>query len=134
MSILFSLSSFLIQIFLMCMFGQETMSEYHSLSYGLYTSDWPTIIAASSRKHSNNCHVILIMFMENLKCETKVTIGKVFTLALKTFSSVKKYPLIFFPNILTNIHFSFLFLTDFDGGLSSLCYSQVKTYGWFPSF
>lgn len=89
MSILFSLSSFLIQIFLMCAFGQETITEFNSLSYRLYCSDWPNIIAALNRKNSNNCHVILTMFMENLKYETKVTIGKVFTLALKTFSSVR---------------------------------------------
>lgn len=79
----------MIQIFLMCLFGQETMSEYDSLSNDLYGSDWPNMIAASNRNESKNCHLILIIFMETLKDETTVMIGKVFTLGLKTFTSVR---------------------------------------------
>lgn len=124
MSILFSLSSFLIQIFLMCLFGQETISEYDSLSDSLYKSDWPDIIAALNRKNGKNCHVILTMFMENLKYETKVTIGKVFTLALKTFSSVKIF-IGNFSDILLNMQL-FVFLIDPDSGLPSFCHSQVN--------
>lgn len=127
MSILFSISSFLIQIFLMCLFGQETISEYDSLSYSLYESDWPNIIAALNRKNSKNCHVILTMFMENLKCETKVTIGKVFTLALKTFSSVRNQISILSIVIFRIFYLTFkLLVSDPDSGLPSFCHSQVK--------
>lgn len=81
-------SAFLMQIFLMCIFGQELMSEYDLLSYRLFNSNWLQILAASKWNDSKNCHKILIIFSEALQEEQKIMIGKVFPLNLRTFSSV----------------------------------------------
>lgn len=59
-----SISIFLMQIFLMCAFGQEIMSEYEELPFRLYSSNWLEIIAASKRDEARSCHKILIIFME----------------------------------------------------------------------
>lgn len=81
---------FLFQIFLICMFGQEVMSEYDQLSHQLYSSNWLAIIAASKRNEPKSCHKILIMFMEMLKHDQQIMIGKVFPLNLRTFTSVSQ--------------------------------------------
>lgn len=81
-------SAFLIQIFLMCMFGQEMVSEYDLLSYRLFSSSWPDILLASKYTDSKNCHKILVNFSEVLQQEKQLLIGKVFPLNLKTFTSV----------------------------------------------
>lgn len=72
----------------MCMFGQGLMSEYDSLSQKLYNSDWPNMIAALSKGDPKNLHMILVFFMETLKRERKIMIGKMFPLSLSTFTSV----------------------------------------------
>lgn len=79
---------FLIQIFLMCTFGQELMSEYDLLSHRLFSSNWPEILAASKWNDPKNCHKVLVIFSEVLQQEQKIMIGKVFALNLKTFTSV----------------------------------------------
>lgn len=79
----------------MCLFGQETMSEFDTLSYRLYCSDWPEMIATLKRSQSKNCQMILTIFMETLNLDTKVMIGKVFPLSLPTFTSVS-FPKEFF--------------------------------------
>lgn len=84
----FTVTSLSLQIFLMCLFGQETMSEYESLSFQLYSSDWPEMIAISKRNDSKNFQMILTVFMETLKRDNKVMVGKVFPLSLPTFTSV----------------------------------------------
>lgn len=81
---------FLFQIFLMCMFGQELMSEFDRLSFQLYSSNWPAIIAATKRNEPKSCHKMLIIFMESLKEDKQIMIGKVFALNLKTFTSVSQ--------------------------------------------
>lgn len=70
------------------MFGQEIMSEYDQLSYQLYRSSWPAIIAASKQDDPKNCNKILIIFMDTLKHDKQIMIGKVFPLNLRTFTSV----------------------------------------------
>lgn len=84
----FTVTSFLLQIFLMCSFGQETMSEYELISYQLWSSDWPDMIAILKRNESKNCQMLLTIFMEVLKRNNKIMIGKVFPLNLQTFTSV----------------------------------------------
>lgn len=79
---------FLIQIFLMCTFGQELISECDLLSYRFFSSNWPEILAASKWNDPKNCHKVLIIFSESLQQEQKIMIGKVFPLSLATFSSV----------------------------------------------
>lgn len=80
----------MLQIFLMCLFGQETISEYDSLSYQLYCCEWPEMIALFKRSEARNSQMIITIFMETLKRDSKIMIGKVFPLGLKTFTSVKK--------------------------------------------
>lgn len=88
-STVFMVTSFMLQIFLMCLFGQETSSAYDFLSYELYCCDWPEMIALSNRRKLKNCEMIITIFMETLKRESQVMVGKVFPLSLKTFTSVK---------------------------------------------
>lgn len=82
-------SAFMTQIFLMCVFGQELMSEYDLLSYQLFSSSWPEIVFASKYGDSKNCHKILTMFSVMLEADKNIMIGKVVPLHLKTFTSVR---------------------------------------------
>lgn len=76
------------QICLMCFFGQRTISEYELLSYQLYSSDWPTVIAISKRKDTKMYQKMVIILMGTMKQETKFMIGKVFSLDMETFRKV----------------------------------------------
>lgn len=84
-----SISIFLMQIFLMCTFGQQVMSENEQLMFQLYSSNWLEIIDATKRNDPKSCHKILIIFMETLKEDKQIMIGKVFPLIHETFTSVK---------------------------------------------
>lgn len=118
LSTVFLLNSFLMQIFLMCQFGQETMSEYNSLSNDLFCSDWPGLIA-TKRSDPGNCQMILVFLMESLNRNTMIRIGKVFPLDLKMFSSVK------IQIISKKHHLILYYFSDFKCYISTVCY--IKT-------
>lgn len=80
--------AFLLQIFIVCVFGQTVISAYDPLCQQLFHCDWPKMIAASNQNNPKNMRSILIFLMEELKRERKIMIGKVFPLSLSTFSSV----------------------------------------------
>lgn len=80
--------AFMAQIFLMCVFGQELVSEYNLLSNQFYNSSWSEIVLASKYDDSKNCHKILTIFSIMLQADKNILIGKVFPLHLKTFTSV----------------------------------------------
>lgn len=82
----------------MCLFGQEYMSEYYSLSHRLYSCDWPEMIEIEKKNEPKNFQMILIIFMETLKKNNEVMVGKVFSLSLETFTKVRLY----------NLNFSFI--------------------------
>lgn len=84
----FTIISFLMQIFLMCFFGQQTMSEYDLLLHQLYSSDWPEMIFKLKKNQLQNVQNIFTFFMQNLKKDTQILVGKVFPLSLSTFTSV----------------------------------------------
>lgn len=83
-----SISIFLMQIFLMCALGQQVMSENEQLLFQLYSTNWLEIIDASKRDEPKSCHKVLIIFMEILKEDKQIMIGKVFPLIHETFTAV----------------------------------------------
>lgn len=85
----FTIISFLMQIFLMCFFGQQTMSEYSLLLHQLYSSDWQENIFKLKGNQLQNARIVLTFFMQNLKKDTQILVGKVFPLSLSTFTSVR---------------------------------------------
>lgn len=119
---------FLFQIFLMCMFGQELMTENDGLLFQLYSSSWPAIIAASQRDEPKSCHQMLIIFMETLKEDKQIMIGKVFPLNLRTFSSVSQIisrSKCFCHSVIFQLNFMVL---DIKYILPSICNTQVNGY------
>lgn len=75
--------SFMMQIFLMCYFGQHVISESELLFMKFYESNWPGMIGT---KGSRN---LILILMEMLQQELIIVIGKILTLSLKTFTSVR---------------------------------------------
>lgn len=78
------------QILLLCTFGQEMMNEYDALLYQFFRCDWPEILFLLKRNKSKNCQTMLVIFMETLKRDRMILIGKVFPLELKLFTSVNE--------------------------------------------
>lgn len=77
-----ALNVFLVQILLLCSFGQRVYSQNELLSCRLYESKWPDII---KRKESGK---IVHIFMTALNRDCVVIIGKLLPLILTTFASV----------------------------------------------
>lgn len=121
---------FLFQIFLMCMFGQELMTENDALLFQLYSSNWPAVIAASKRDEPKSCHKMLIIFMETLKEDKQIMIGKVFPLNLKTFSSVSKR--FYAVNVVSILNVFIgnisIWLLDIEHVLPPVCNTQVNSW------
>lgn len=105
---------FLWQIFLICFFGQEAITEFSLLPLQLYSSNWPGMIVTFKRSNSKD----IIQFMMALNRENSIMIGKVFRLDLTTFNSVNHK--IF--SILTKFQFHFAIL-GLINGLSTLCFN-----------
>lgn len=77
-----ALTVFLVQILLLCSFGQRISSQYDLLSIRLYESKWPAII------HDKSSGKILCIFMYALNEEYVIVVGKLMPLVLTTFASV----------------------------------------------
>lgn len=69
------------QIYLPCYFGNEMIIQSEMLGDGAFRSEWYDMQARFKR--------ILIIFMERSKVRSEVTVGKLFPLSLKTFTSVR---------------------------------------------
>lgn len=82
---IFAMNAFLIQIFLPCYFGQEITSESDFLSTRMYSSNWLDLIGTED---NGDYGKIMIIFMERLKRNNQVLIGKMFPLSLNTFTAV----------------------------------------------
>lgn len=126
MSSCFLVISYLLQIFLMCLFGQQTMSEYSILPMQLYKSDWPEMISNLKLTNPKNMKMVLIIFMQTLIMDTQILIGKVFPLSLPTFTSVivslKINCILFGKSFIQNGIWYFL---DNNCGLSTPCHREV---------
>lgn len=72
---------FLTEIFLPCYFGNEIVLKHHSLSFAIYSSEW---IKAPARHRR-----FVVMFMELLNIDVVMKTGKIFTLNLYSFLTVK---------------------------------------------
>lgn len=81
---------FLMQIFIICLFGQIICTEYDTLAHQLYSSDWPGSAEVLKRASSKNMNKIFIIFIEILKDDKAFMIAKVFPLNLITFKSVSR--------------------------------------------
>lgn len=77
--------SLILQVFLMCFHGQVVMSESENLQNRMYESNWVEMIDA---KQKGDYGKILHIFMERLKQNGQILVGKLYPLSLSTFKSV----------------------------------------------
>lgn len=73
---------FLIQILLLCSFGQRINTQCDLLSTRLYESQWPDII------RQKRLGLFLLIFSNALEQDCVMVIGKLLPLVLTTFASV----------------------------------------------
>lgn len=77
-----ALNFFLVQILVLCSFGQRINSQCDLLSTRLYESKWPDIIG------QKRFGQILLIFTIALKRDCVMVVGKLLPLVLTTFASV----------------------------------------------
>lgn len=79
----------MMQIFFMCAFGQQIITQSESLVTKFYHSDWPETISDDVGSDWNRkIRKISVIFMEVLNKERQIVIGVLFPLSLRTFTSV----------------------------------------------
>lgn len=69
------------QIYIPCYYGNEIMLQSNALINHIYFSNWTEMTQRSKRS--------IIIFMERLKRETQIIVGKLFPLNLETFTTVR---------------------------------------------
>lgn len=104
---------FLSEIFLMCYFGTLLTAKNDALSEALYSSNWPDLPQSFKK--------MMMIFLEYLRRPKVMTSGKIFTITLSSFLTVKTFSmidqvnvifkcLIFFPQVINRSYSMFAVL------------------------
>lgn len=96
--------AFIMQILLMCFHGQCIMTESELLPTRIFESNWFEKIDA---RRDGDYGKVLYMFMERLKHNGQILIGKLFPLSLNTFKVVCISLIYLLKDILNDLFITF---------------------------